>query len=79
LDEARWRAVLGQYRLDGKLVLDPGDARAAGRLEQLARYFRAMDETGNEHLAVESAASVRRRTARARVITDDNMATEWAK
>ena len=79
LDEARWRAVLGQYRLEGKLVLDPADARAAGRLEALAGYFRAVDETGNEHLAVESAASVRRRTARARVITDDNMATEWAK
>ncbi len=79
LDEARWRAVLGQYRLDGKLVLDPADARAAGRLEQLAGYFRAVDETGNEHLAVEGAASVRRRTAGARVITDDNMATEWAK
>lgn len=79
LDEARWREVLGRYRLEGKLVLDPSDARAAGRLETLAGYFRAVDETGNEHLAVESAASVRRRTARARVIADDNMATEWAK
>lgn len=79
LDEARWRAILGQYRLEGKLVLDPADGRAGARLEQLASYFRTADETGNEHLAVEPGESIRRRTAGARVITDDNMATEWRR
>ena len=38
-----------------------------------------VDETGKEHLAVEPAESVKRRTAGARVITDDNMATEWER
>ncbi|MFN0102776.1 MAG: fused MFS/spermidine synthase [Bryobacteraceae bacterium] len=79
LDEARWRAVLRQYRLDGKLVLDPAEGRAAARLEQLAGYLRTVDGTGNEYMAVEPADSIRRRTAGARVITDDNMATEWRR
>jgi hypothetical protein len=79
LDESRWRDTLNRYRLDGKLVLDPSDGRSTARLEELARYFRTVDETGEEHLAMESAASVKRRTAGARVITDDNMATEWER
>jgi predicted membrane-bound spermidine synthase len=79
LDETRWRSILGRYRLEGKLVLDPADKRAAARLEQLASYFRVVDESGNEHLAVEGRDSVRRRTAGARVITDDNMASEWLR
>jgi len=79
LDEARWRGVLSQYRIDGKRVLDLGDPRAASRLEDLASYLRRVDETGEQHLAVEPAASIKRRTATARVITDDNMATEWQR
>lgn len=79
LDEARWRAELERYTLDGRRVFDPGDARARTRLEQMAGYLRAVDTTGNEHLATEPAESIRRRTTGARVITDDNMATEWER
>jgi hypothetical protein len=79
LDEARWREVLGRYRLGGKLVLDPADERAGKRLEEMAGFLRRVDETGEEHLATEGAASVRKRTARARVVTDDNMAPEWRR
>jgi hypothetical protein len=77
LDEARWRANMERYRLDGQFVLSGERGRA--RLEQMAGYLRAVDPTGNEHLATEPAESIRRRTASARVITDDNMATEWAE
>ncbi len=79
LDEARWRRILLEYRLDGKPVLDAGDPRAQQRLEQLAGFLRRQDATGDEHLAVETAESIRRRTAYARIITDDNMASEWRK
>ncbi|HEU0122728.1 MAG TPA: fused MFS/spermidine synthase [Bryobacteraceae bacterium] len=79
LDEARWRTMLETYSLDGQRVAAPSDPRAAARLDELARYFRIVDRTGNEHLAVEPGASVRKRTAGARMITDDNMATEWTR
>ena len=79
LDEARWRRILLEYRLDGKPVLDSRDPAAQQRLEQLAGYLRRQDPTGDEHLAVETADSIRRRTASARIITDDNMASEWSK
>ena len=79
LDEARFRRILMAYQLDGKPVLDPADARSGPRLEQLAGYLRTQDETGDQHLAVEGAGSIRRRTQYARVITDDNMASEWKK
>lgn len=75
LDEARWRQVLERYRLDGRPVLD----QTAGRVEEIARYLRTADSTGNEHFATEPGESVRRRTAGARVITDDNMASEWRR
>jgi predicted membrane-bound spermidine synthase len=69
LDARRWRRVLEQYGVAG----DPA------RVDLLESYFRTVDETGNEHWAVESRESLRRRTAAARVITDDNMAAEWGR
>lgn len=79
LDEARWREAMWKYTFDGRRVLDPADPRAVARVEQMARYLRTVDTTGNEHLAVEGAESIRRRTAGAAVVTDDNMATEWRR
>ena len=79
LDEARWRRIMMQYKLDGHAVLDAKDPAALRRLEQLAGYLRQEDSTGSLHLAVELRESIQRRTAYARIITDDNMASEWKK
>ena len=73
LDESRWRKILLEYRLGGKPVVN------AARLDQLAEYFKNQDPSGENHLAVESIESIRRRTRNARVITDDNMASEWKR
>ncbi len=79
LDEARWRKTLLSYRLGGKSVLDAADPSALKRLDQLATYLNRKDSTGNEHLAVEELENIRQRTRNARVITDDNMASEWKR
>jgi spermidine synthase len=79
LDEARWRDVLWKYRLDGRPVLDPDSAAARARVEELAKYLRTEDSAGRVHFSVESEGNIRRRTANARVITDDNMASEWRR
>ena len=77
LDEARWRKMLLQYKLDGKLVLEGAAGRR--RLDQVAAYLRKEDATGSEQFAVEGMESIRKRTFGARVITDDNMASEWSR
>jgi len=66
LDEARWRAIVEKQ-----------SGAPKERLDEIAKYFQTVDETGAEHFAVESRDSILRRTKRFRVITDDNMASEW--
>ncbi len=77
LDEARWRKMLLEYRLDGKPVLEGPEGQR--RMDQVAAYFRTEDNTGSEHFAVEGIESIGKRTKGARVITDDNMASEWRR
>ncbi|MBI2686598.1 MAG: fused MFS/spermidine synthase [Acidobacteria bacterium] len=74
LSEPRWRHTLERYTLDGKPL-----RISVSRLNQISKYLQTTDETGNEHLATERAESIRRRTRPARIITDDNMAPEWAR
>lgn len=77
LDEGRWRKILLEYKLNGKLVLE--GAAGLARLDQVAAYLRKEDATGSEQFAVEGVESIRKRTSGARVITDDNMASEWSR
>ena len=77
LDEARWRKTMLAYKLEGKSVLEGPEGQR--RLEQVAAYFRKEDATGSEHFAVEGIESIRKRTRGARIITDDNMASEWRR
>lgn len=66
LDEARWRAIVEKQSGERK-----------ERLDEIAKYFQTVDETGAEHFAIESRDSILKRTRRFRIITDDNMASEW--
>ena len=77
LDEARWRKTMLAYKLEGKSVLEGPEGQR--RLEQVAAYFRTEDATGSEHFAVEGIESIRKRTRGAKIITDDNMASEWQR
>lgn len=81
LDEERWRHILTSYRIDGKPVLDLSRPEHQERLEELLSLVKTAETptTGNSRLAftMEYADSIRRRTVGSRIITDDNMGTEW--
>ncbi|MGE0708116.1 MAG: methyltransferase domain-containing protein [Planctomycetota bacterium] len=79
-DRERWRKVLLAYRIDGKPVVDESDG--GKRLDEvlgiLDAYERRKDAWGEEiGYALEPKASLYQRVGNARVITDDNMGTEW--
>jgi spermidine synthase len=74
-DEARWKATLTSATSDGKLLLDPSDARYQAVLDHLLALGRTYSE--QERYALETRESVLQRTERAVVVTDDNMRTEF--
>ncbi|MDF1502330.1 methyltransferase domain-containing protein [Roseisolibacter sp. H3M3-2] len=76
-DTARWEALLrGLRHDDGRPVFPPGDAAAAARLDTLLALPRTLDGPPRGY-GLESGASLARRVAGARVVTDDNMRVEW--
>jgi spermidine synthase len=78
LDRERWRASLLEFRIDGKPVLDP--ARHEWRVKELLQWIDSVnDPDGSKPMRIEPRASILRRTAGARLVTDDNMATEWTR
>jgi spermidine synthase len=79
-DRARWADVLRRYPLGDGPLFDPADPAAGTRLERilaLADTLDAPDPGAGTRLL--SAEQLRVRAAGARVITDDNMATEWGR
>ncbi|HVI11137.1 MAG TPA: fused MFS/spermidine synthase [Candidatus Binatia bacterium] len=79
LDAARWRDVLLHYSIDGKPVFDLAQERDRRRFEEVTAMTRTMDEAGSSEFSLESADHIRQRTAGARIITDDNMGSEWQR
>jgi len=78
LDARRWLNVLSDYKIDGKPVFDLSQEQDRLRLRQVMSMANTMDLDMRPGLfALESADHIRARTAGARVITDDNMGTEW--
>jgi spermidine synthase len=76
-DAMRWEALLrGLRRDDGRPVFAPGDPRAAARLDTLLALPASLRAPPRRY-GLEDGASLRRRTAGARVVTDDNMRVEW--
>jgi spermidine synthase len=77
VDKDRWISILRRYSIDGKTIFDPMDPAAP---KMLAGYM-ALAETLKEpprFLGLESSDSLRLRTAKRLVITDDNMGLEWS-
>ena len=74
LDKNRWRAALVNYRIDGHPVLNLADPKQRGRLEDVLHLA---DELDLPNGSLESRQSLLRRLNGARLITDDNMGTEW--
>ena len=81
LDAERWRQTLASYRIDGKPVFDLGLPRDQERMEELVSFVKTAEhptvEGQDPRPTMENGDSIRRRTAGSRVITDDNMGTEW--
>jgi hypothetical protein len=78
VDRERWKSVLENYRIDGQPVLhltSPEDRTALDRMLSLADTVES--KKPETQMAMEYAASIRERCRGKRLITDDNMGTEW--
>lgn len=75
-DAQRFRELLTRYRIDGKPVIDVNDAHHRARLDHIVGLLDTYTSSP-ELEGFEKRADVLARTRGARLITDDNMGTEW--
>lgn len=79
LDKRLWRSILAKYKIDGRPVFDVGNEGARKQLETLvglADRFQ-VDQSEPPDFTIESRMNMLGRLGNARLITDDNMGTEW--
>jgi spermidine synthase len=78
-DFGHWRRVLEAYRIDGKPIFDLTRSEDRALIEQLMALERSLRP--GVHAAagdpIEPCADILARTAGKRVVTDDNMGSEW--
>jgi predicted membrane-bound spermidine synthase len=74
LDKNLWRAALTSYRIDGHPVFDPSNPAQIARMEEVLHLADELDLPGGD---LESRTSLQSRWKYARLVTDDNMGTEW--
>jgi len=74
LDKNRWRTELTNYRIDGRPVFDLSDPIQRARLDEVLHLADGLDAPNGN---LESRTSLDRRLRGTRLITDDNMGTEW--
>ena len=70
-DFAGWRTVLENYRIDGKAEFDLKDAADRSRIESI------VTEYGRSGAKIEECSELLAATQDRRIITDDNMGSEW--
>jgi hypothetical protein len=77
-DEDRFRKTLLQYRIDGRPVADFNSPAHRQRLQEILALAHPGTVSDTEQfLSSEYAETIRQRYAKLRLITDDNMGTEW--
>jgi predicted membrane-bound spermidine synthase len=74
-DRVRWRAVLLNYVIDGKHVIDANDPQQLKKLDEIVGI--PEDSTGRNLNSVENNNQLRSRLQKRLIITDDNMGLEW--
>jgi predicted membrane-bound spermidine synthase len=77
LDAQRWLDVLTHYKIDGKPVFDLSQEGDRRRLVDVAHMITTTDHATTDFFTLESAPHIRARTQHVRIISDDNMGTEW--
>jgi len=74
----RWRAALADYSIDGAPIFDFGNATHRDRFNEILSLADTLhDPDVTKAMRIESGESIRARLKTARIITDDNMGTEW--
>jgi hypothetical protein len=77
LDKQRWEILLRGFAIDGKPVFDLSDALHRQRLDEVLLLAEA-GQLGDDGAAlVENEDNLRHRLKGKRLITDDNMGSEW--
>jgi spermidine synthase len=75
VDRNRWRDVLTAYRIEGKPVFDLSREEHQAKLDEILAYTEITDHADDKRM--EYAETIRERFKGVRIITDDNMGTEW--
>lgn len=74
LDKERWRVALSAYRIDGRPVFDLSVPAQQAALDHILHLADELDQPRGD---LESRDSLMRRLRGEKLITDDNMGTEW--
>lgn len=77
IDKDRWKQVLVNYRLDGKPALDLVKPEGVKRLNEILGYVDTLPGFPLDDEKMETRDILLKRTAMLKVVTDDNMVTEW--
>lgn len=75
LDRDRWKAILTSYRIDGRPIVDMSRPDQRAKLESILHLADVLDEPSSD---LESQTSLAKRLKGIRIVTDDNMGTEWS-
>lgn len=76
-DRQRWRETLLQYRIEGRPVLNAGDPWHMQRLDEVLAMIDELVQPVPAAYGMETRSSILARTQGRRIVTDDNMGTEW--
>jgi predicted membrane-bound spermidine synthase len=77
VDRERWRATLLGYALNGKPVFNPASPKDQALLARILKMGDPLPPGVYEDDGLETRENILLRTKGKRIVTDDNMATEW--
>ncbi len=77
IDKDRWEKVLLDYRIDGHPVLDMNRAADRQALQDAMDLAANADRANLQWEAIEYSATFLPRLQNQRIVTDDNMGSEW--